>query len=86
MKITIFLPSESECTLFYSVRTKGCKKNLQRMMIRNIKKIGATQSNSQENMPKSIKTLPTLMPKIEKNCVTLFFKYISHQITIMYIL
>ena len=85
MKITIFLPSESECTLFYSVRTKGCKKNLQRMMIRNIKKIGATQSNSQENMPKAIKTLPTLIPKKEKT-VTLFFKYISHQITIMYIL
>ena len=26
MKITICLASESECALFYSLRTKGCKK------------------------------------------------------------
>lgn len=48
---------------------KGAKKNYKDD---NIEKIGATQSNSQENMPKAIKKLLVPIPKKEKQCHTFF--------------
>ena len=46
---------------------------MQKILQRYYRKFGATQSNSQENMPKAIKKLPILIPKKEKT-VSHFFQ------------